>query len=635
MLLALAGPARAADVLVVRNAMVAGAEQGHRQALEIIHGALDVFGASYDGIPHGTAKTEFCRLGVQSWGFDGSTGRSTSSYKLVIHAGWTYNLLTAGYRPESLMFAAKWPLVPQIFVGDINTRSGKWADAASCSSGIRSSTPYTDLTATHAQYLVGEPEVWHTDNATRIAANQAAGGWYARGIWRPIVGIGVSASNHADALPLNTSACTDCDSVGRQVSPDSVSVWMRLRYEGDPAPLIFVEIGGSPGGGDPMLFAMALGAADKAIRLSTGKGVITKQAKMSIVVDGIYNTSPYYQFTSLDTLAQGIFVRPDSSDIQNLEATQDSLDELSTRLGFPIHYTADAESMLVAADRTALIRRVRNHRIMVNSYTGTREEPGVFNAGRYRLLDIFGHARSRTVLPVGATDVPATCADTDTGSIYCLYKWALARAESIFGADRVDRTLVPAYGDWTPTTVTRANTQPAYDLMWALNSLGCRGAVASLYSADNAVSRSTLPRGPLGLEAQTASYTTRKPGSTGGPTGRFRLMATRGSDIWNAADPWGYAPGPHIIRTSEELVGFFRGAWYLPHIAFHPSHNEQARTIVMHYNAQLLGGSGQGTRASRTAWWYIKHTANQVSAINKLAGRPVIRIVPLDELAAE
>lgn len=631
-LMLLAPVAEAGKVLVIstRNTSDGGESFSERSAL----GVLNSWGVDYDFIRPGAARTEYCRLGVQTIG--GPGGTTTQSYVGIVHLGFAVaaNSPTSGYWPDSLTFASKWPLVPQVFAGVHGVPGNGWRDDAACSTGIRNLVPPDGgAHPRYVQYLVNGPQVWQPTGVVPIAANQAAGGWYTRGIWRPVVGYGVAASARARARP-DASKCSDCDSTGRSASPDSVTLW--ARYLSASAAdrgrvLVYVDWGPVTQNNDPSLFAMAIAMLDSA----TGGQVITKKQKIAYTVRGMYRVRPSnvnFADGQQDSTPVGVFCRSDSCDTENIAATMDSLNSL----GVPITFEVEADSLMYNEKdyNRQLIRRVSKHRVAISSYNGVAasQRTGTDVAGRYRTPDIFGHTRRREVLPPGTTSLPATCSDTDT-SIYCLLSFARFRADSVFPG-KVSKVLMPAQGDWTPSTITRANSMALDTLLWAYSSLGFQGAVSGFMSPQHTVSRSTLPRGPFGWTSDGARLTVRNPIVNGPTLGTFAQLPTRGSE-YHAQQEWiTDNPNVHNILL-EEVQGMWTGDWYTLHDAFHANHQFGARTRVVSMSAGTLGGSGQGTHPRRATWWHIKWHQNRLSAMNQLAGRTVAEAVTLDELAAD
>jgi len=82
---------------------------------------LDRFGISYVIVPPKIARTEFCRIGVQTWN-QGAANAYTESFDWVLHVDFDGKLTTLNpnYRPDSLTLSALSSqvggmLVPQLF----------------------------------------------------------------------------------------------------------------------------------------------------------------------------------------------------------------------------------------------------------------------------------------------------------------------------------------------------------------------------------------------------------------------------------------------------------------------------------------------------------------------------------------
>lgn len=636
-------------VLVLLALLLSSADAGQMQAIiepnqglsadqesqptRVMLGLFQSFGVNFTAKNASAAHTSFVRSGVDYPGGPNS-GSAAVPYDAfaIVNSRVTWNSWTPGWNEDSLTRSFFWPSKPVIWFATTGAPGNIWGDASTDSTGIRNNVPIsTGAQRWYNQYLVGQPEVWKASGVVLNAHSGAA----PPGIWRPVVALGVSASNHAGALPLATAACTDCDSMGRFTTPDTVSLWARYRDPSDRAPLIFCEW--SPSVPDVWLAAMALAMADSA----SGGQLITKQVKVAFLVDGIDRSGDYSTFDGIgDTLTAGIFARPDSSDFANVSATLDSMNTLRDWQGnqVPITFSVNADSLgsPVPANptRSQLIRRVQNFRVALSSYTGVYLQPDVRQSSQYKLMDIFGHHRFRWAMPTTST-LPFTCENSDTLSVYCLLKRAFARADSSFGGvDRVSRVITPVVSDWTPTTVRRNNLQSLDSLLWAFGDLDVIGVVTSGYANENQIGRSRLATalGPQGYVANDIELVCRRPGVDAIQNGRLAILTTRGSDDMTAKLSWIQDAGHDI--TSEAGQGIFTGDWYRFHQTWHPNHMFESRTNIIRVNAPALGGAGQGTYAPRHAWWLYKWINNRINAINKLAGRTVIMVTTLDDIAA-
>ena len=635
----------AGRVLVVASAnQFAQSFQAENMSERTALGVLNSLGVDYDFIRAGAARTEYCRIGVRTLG--GPGGTATRTYVAVIHLDFrvAINPVTSGYRPDSLTLCTSagcpgWPQVPQLFAGVTGTPGTTWTDnTASCSTGVASNA--AGIVGAHrwyAQYLVGHTEVWLPTGFTPMARNTAAP---VGGIFRPIVVNGRSSAMHANALPTATSGCNPCDSVGRSDFPDSGMVlWARYRSASDwNRPLIFCDYAGHfANSADPMLFEMAVAMLDSA----TGGQVIQRTVKQSLAVDGTYRTSNYNISDAgiADTLAPGIYCANDSCD--DVFQTVDSLNTLRDWRGWsvPITFTVEAESLALASMdlHKRIIRRVNDHRVAISSYAGTVAAAGQGRASWLLPRDIFGHTRQRYVLPGGISTLPCGCCtdaptDGSDSTIYCMLVRAKARADSVY-RDRLSSVLMPARADWTPQSATAANSASLDTLIYAMVSLGFKGAVVSVLSNENNVGRAL---GPYALGwVQQGTFTARKPGTNDPPIGTFKMLPTRGSDGYRAAQNHITDASNHDV-IQEETLGLLTGDWYAPHDAWHGNHMFDARTQVVRMNATALGGAGKlpGAFTLRPAWYHFKWTVNRANAVNFLAGRTVHELVTLDVLAA-
>ena len=632
----------------------------HVQNMAAIYSVLNGLGVAYDTRKATALKTLFIQTGAVTEGFNGTTGSSVTQYTWVVHAGWSRGLMgsTSGMFPDSLTLRAGWPSVPQIFIGKYRTPSNEFTDGATCSTGIKSDNPYSGSTPLAfyqtAAYVPRSTYVWPIHGFTGKIATQsgADAAWYARGTWRPLVGLSTTAASHRHAVPLATASCRDCDSLySRSNSPDTVIMWARYRSATETAPLIFLDLSGATNEQPNIaLFAKAVAMVDSV----RGGDVILKTKTTAFVVDAMFQTGTWNltHTAGIDTAGVGMFCQADSCDSVNVAATMDSLDALQV----PITFAVDVDSMGIVgiSYQKRLIERVRRRQVAIASYSGAYGGGALGasgNATSARIRDLFGHARARqifrgTTAASFANDSGFRCtgvsaANGRDSSISCMLASAIVQCETMFPG-KLSRVLMPPGGDWTPRHLSKRDHSPLDSLLWLFHRMGFSGVVVQMMSPFGNADRSLAdPNGPHGHRGLTQALPVRDILAAGASTkqpiiGKFAVLASRGMDTIHPKDTW-FMQSTHLV-VEEVMPGLFDPHWYYNsagNVTFHPQHYIHGAMPVVRVKGQNLGGSGQGTYPTRHAWRILKSVANQIWAINASAGREVIRIGTLDEVAGE
>lgn len=116
--------------------------------------------------------------------------------------------------------------------------------------------------------------------------------------------------------------------------------------------------------------------------------------------------------------------------------------------------------------------------------------------------DVFGYKRARFILGDGSG------LGADTGSVVTQIRWAQARVESIFGADRFLKVIVAPDDDWSPLG---ANQVTIDSLFWQLDSLGYHVVVSDGQAYASNYTGVGAGTNPHGWYNRQESYPARNP----------------------------------------------------------------------------------------------------------------------------
>jgi hypothetical protein len=630
----------------------ANARQSIEQQNLIVQSFLTQYGQEFDVIPSGVASVAAMTAATFT------VGGVTTTYDWMVVGGFNNNQITGRKRialnptliarVDSLMKFNRWPSVPTLFLVSPSTTASFAATGngcGGCTTGVTGPTAAysTSRSLSHATYAVGGTEEWRNtgDTPQGFPLHAATGS----GIHRKI--LVNQNSNSGCAGCVNT--CTDCDAptAGRPAATDSVVLWARYRSAGDPDPMFFAHYTiANASQWDWGIVGCAFAALDSA----TGGQVLDPDKlpiRMGLYIEGGFSRSRY-NLTGQDyMLAGGTFCRSDSCDTSFVKAAIDSIKALATRTGVVrVTLGVEVDSVEAYASEKAWWSRLDPYiRYSPRIHTGVGASAAQTGSGATSSSaprDVFGYARARTILPPGATGLPDPCDGADdTSSVYCNAKWMLSLALQKFPG-KVSRILFPPMrGDWSPTTMTRASAGPGLDsLFWAFKHAGIDGFVTdldhefvnigssgSIASNGSWLANTTSGTNPAGygiFDRSQPVYV--DPGTRGETMGRMKFLASRGAPRLTAPE---FYQGHDFAAESGE--GVVARQWFgapLPlyvHWFYH-------RTPVMIVTAGWLGRAGNSGYTAQHSWWQIKWAANRMAAMNRLAGREVMRFDWLDDL---
>jgi hypothetical protein len=592
------------------------------------------------------------RTGLQVWDSFNLATAATEQFDCVVILGFEVasNVVT-GSKPESLTITGKWPAVPVVFFGNTAAIAGKWNSSTTCSTGVKSlGSAYSTVRRGYVAYPVGSARRWKAMSINlhpTVPLGENVGTTFRR-----VVCLNYS-STVGGGIPGNaTITRNDADSTGfTSAGNDSVVLWTRTMIaaaDGGPAaatapkPIIFCDSGAGVAQ-DLGLMAMAMQMADSASGGRVWDKAGARPIKIGFGVTASASRGYYVKDLSANLatgtwthLEGGAFCQSDSCDTSTVLGGLDSLGTLS---GLKTTFYVDPCSL-------STYPSVKNWFLRAGDYhVGMQTKAGAVGTGTTAIMgassathpaDAFGRQRTRiAALPWGgvspAADTLGDCtAASDTMLTYCNIRWGMNLIRGYFGDGRLDHSVLPAFGDWSPAAYTRLGGGPGRDsVAYAIWRAGVRAIVFRPEFINNnpnvsgVVSSGTLTYYPSGGVAPATDpfgygpdagnipiYA--DPATPGRVIGRLKLIAERGqapAANWNS----GYTGHDN---KSEWFEGLVQDRWYYTLIRYY-YHNFLTRTPVITISMGQLGGSATATSA-RQGWYVIKHIANEVTAANNL-----------------
>lgn len=626
-----------------------GSEYGYAE--RDLRAAADLLGMDYDVLPqnvlHGNTAAQGQDLDLGLGAGSIVIGGVTKNYGASVHFWWGGAFTKAwGYNPDTLTRVAAWPSKSQLFIGPpAALGSTQWSTSSTCSTGIGASSvglPFGNGEGSDggksngrasSVYLAGNQLMWKNWNCLYPLGLSTTASW--PGITRGIIGIKTVLAT----ATYNT--CNACDGGTRSDPPDSVTMWYRQRTTGTGAPygsrLIFAWPAAQGSNNMAIMqYVMALAALDSA----SGGRLIGQvpgwtPKKLAIYVDKYLFRSNYTATGNDDN--HGLYF-PDST---SYWAHTDSLDALG--VPYTLAFQADRDTIARYPYDLVRLRRLVNARFTPEIHRGAYAAQG--GSTRYAQRDVFGANLTR---PLYNSPPPYAPANGDT-SVYAGLVFARALADSLFPG-RVSRAIYPPGGDWVPKQYTsRANLPDKNELAKAIWYAGFRTLLIDPDRPDlnpnmsfatatggTFVSGATDPEGLFAAERRIKVYsdsTYTLSGGFGGasqgqqsPVGSVFFAAVRSMRAESAALNLNITHN----YSEEFLWGALTGNWYRTDIAFYYHYFHTPLSVLM-MSSGYMGGDGTGSNQA-AGWWQIKWTVNQIKAVNKLAGRTVIRIVDAGEL---
>jgi hypothetical protein len=657
----LAVPANAGRVAVIPPSATYGssgnADASSRQQVGKWLELLDVMGVQYDVLPQSACPTTQISNGTISFPY------GDRAYSAFIHIGWKVGGTNAsGYNPDSLWRAgdavttrARWSSVPQIFCGPTTTSSVSFAGTAACTTAMNAlPVPFSSADAgiaTH-EFLTNGPEIWHdysTSSTTQpvlstnvIYPALPRDNAITSGITRTIVGVKRTNAGYGiwDGLP-------PIDGITRPTQATADTFILSARYRGpkDVSPIIFVYPNAGNGPNPQVsLMAMALAVADSV----SGRQIIGQKPgwtpkKIAVYVSRAFTRGGYSAVGSSHE-ARGWFCVTDSCDTTFYKGSIDSL----ASLNIPYTIGVNIDSVSAYPYEKAWWNRLPKRNFTVESWNAVSKPAATDTAGLTWQPDIFGKVRTRTLLPVTGRTIGQACPAGDT-SLTCLLTYA-RRKLIINGLTPLSKAVIGPESDYLPVNFTAKN-MPTWDSLGvALLAAG----YSHIITNPDAVSAAPVQFSVNGAGTSQPSVT--DPGVLDGfrertipiYANRYNSGQTRIGTIKNVCargfvdDPQAANPliSPMLDLQSithpyanEFLQGVFGNIWYAGDMRYY-FHSFRTPTSVYILRAGGLGmWSGKlDVNATRYEWYYLKWMYNQISAINRLAGRSVVTFVGVDEL---
>ena len=661
--LLIAAPAQAAKVLLVEPKHptdIDGAPSIMRLN-RMVKDIFETYGVEYKSVRWDVLKTEDARTGVMVWS-RGTGAAYAETFDAVVHL-WraNTNVVVGALRADSMLTVARPPLVPQLFVLNDITRVGgagySYANTACCTTGVWEggggvSGPGQVANA-NAMLYVSEHDQrrrWFTDGSFTVGFraddtfNSTAGG----------VRKHISMASGATPFVVEQTFhnCLHCDSLRFAVT-DSMAMWERMFNVGGGAqPAIFVSVDGNggfsdsakdaDGSGQPpaevskIMILAGLARLDSLVYANTGERLITKPRTYAVTFDGAFthHVNRRYGMPPADS---SVF--------------KASLDSLAT-LGIPVTFGVNIDSVAAYPNEKAWYERVPLARYTPQSWMGVSDTSaaatGPYTSPRIS-LDVLGRYRARAAYGDGS----AVGADT---SLWARLKWALFKADSIFGRGRVERFLLAPDDDWSPKNIRPIGGGPDVDsVLWAIHRAGFKGIrVWGWDNAGSGTARTTFSANPLGwinnqevvregvggnqltlirhngfpiVGGTKAYHTGNDTASAPADSGSYLVQYAEHNRMWTGFtqdEDWvDYDTWPRDF-TYFFATKFTAGLWLDVDIPRRDIASLPRRAYIRTFHIRDLGGVPNGPPA-RNAYWVLKSAVNAAETINKLAGRTVVR----------
>lgn len=473
----------------------------------------------------------------------------------------------------------------------------------------------------------------------------------AGGILRSFVGMRTNAAasdvqSPAAANVTRGLACNDCDSLvaGEGAFADSSVLWTRYIDEKDTHPSIYVSYatGNAFGAGNQgiMLMGQALAIADSLLgRRLIGQRPGWEPIKVALEVNGGFQRSKVGQGGL--QVGDGVNICLEDS-ARYKPMVRDSVPSL----GIKWTMTVNQDSISSYPYEANWYRDIPRLKFMPLPVAGMWTGETVAN--QYRIVDPFG-VNSGTTRALGSYG--QVCTSSDVAVTTCLLKWAFARVDSAFKG-KVCYAIYPPKDDLIAYAFNGGKSGiPSLEELSA--SLWWSGVRVVVFGPDNVNS------------APNTSYSVNGAGAFVKSTDIYQpLTAERRVLVSDPADPSRRVLGSLFYAASQLEPGeggeynlnllhdyaadFWQGVFYKVrlypdqryyyHVFRTPNHIFRVPVGSLHGEKgndgtnYTVGGANSTYWARRWGWWQIKSVVNQSLALNKFAGRELIRWVYVDEL---
>lgn len=621
------GPRPAApSTLIVQEPIDAGsgAEQSVQLMAMTVKGILRDREAPFTFVPSQAMTTAGGRASqvATSWG--------TETHHATIHLAASLQITpvnSAVYDPRTYLSGATWPSTPQLWF--IYPKSGAYTNNTSADT-----TGWADFYASGQAingciYTTNGPWAWK--NLYASIKPGIATATRPAGVWRTLLGYGVTAASRGTGAGGSTAFVKDADSLlSRSSDPDSSLLVMRQRYPNDPAAQILCY----PGAGgiiDIATVKCALAMLDSITAITNAGGrVFTSRTrttkKHSFVVTAASLTGTDHTNATL-TENGGTYVKGDSTDLANVLAGLDSLRALGIRTTALID--PESTTTTLAAAIITRLKQNANMKFGLQPVSGTFTNSATRASAAGRCIDPVGVSRRRTIWPSAPTTFNPSCA-TDSGSVFCGVKNGFATLEAL-APGRVDHVFAPALWDWTPQEWTSNGAGPVNtglgsgqdSLIAAYASSGVRAILINpVATGANLGTSWSAESGALtggSAPAGWAAVQTRLPflwGSVLYPGVRF--MGTRNEP---PSTTWSWQQSAHPGISHEYLAGSETGKYFLVDAGVYYKHVFNVRTDVFAIPISFLGGPYATPWPQRPGYWQVKWLTHGFRAANSFLPR--------------
>ena len=630
---------------------------------------LNELGVDYKLVPASSVKTEFLRTGQMVWNFN-TPGAYAEQFdgvillnpyaKTVSETPWPRSY--TGFYPCSLTVGGvtKAPRVPHLWLygaingatlgGDLGVqRIRTTAGALPCSTGVDGSAAGSGTAGTWgAVPLINSgPSVTGTWFSASNQAGFPLSGTIPGGV-RTLL-----RANQAHILgPYRWTKvlANNQDTLITGAGVDSVVVWERMNanlYAGaantNPIkPIVFANIMGTqlcfdslnavPCEYDGVVTMFALARLDSL----TGGKVFTKTKKAAIVISGGFERT-------LRRLPGGA----NDQDSTVIKATIDSL----AALGVPLTVTVNADSIASYPNEVAWWRKLWAARFSPVATRGIADTNTT--SGRWskdRAVDVFGRFRNRAFY---GDSVYHYVEGADSSIFQGLV--TLRKRTKDAGLDKLSGTLIAPLDDWSPKNMA-VKTNAMDSLIWVAQKAGYSAILTDVQRPEADIQR--IRTNPLLVRGWHGDEKVRYSSLTGE---NFKFVGHTGYNITgsslqyfplptdSASTPLTYSfggTGPCTPSATYQMIGRFWSGFndtgrdrdwfayegfsalggyldirYSSADMFH----EPRKASVFKLHVSDLGGIQNGP-PTRPGYYAIKSLVRQFDAINKIAGRTVVRL---------
>lgn len=639
------------------NGDTAPEEAGARHVATAVKWVLDNYGYGGSLIDQRHIKTEFARIGVQTWNF-GHPSAYTEEFDAIVDVGTldrtTSARVNSSFRSDSLTLSAMAPLKPYLFLLGGNT---SYVNNTVCSTAVAASPAAFYHDTERTLYPVGSANVFlsSTDpgsNYHTVTSSVLNG--------RPVqklMGAGASTVGRMGFTRYGSNSSWK-DSTTIVANPDTVTAWKVWNTQNDGSPqMLFVKgYSFSDINGDFIISWQDIVYALAALDSATG-GLVFDPSKlpiqMSVVVDGAGRRNKAFSAGGPDP-SPDLYLGTTPETTFVYRAFFDSTEAY----GIPVAMPFDLDSAAARPNDVQRIRDCASCKVIPFTAADSLGLGASAAAAWGRPIDPLGRFRNRSFYrPHGTAN-----ADTAISNLLGSLRF---RADSIFGAGKVVPVVYADADDYSPKQIRGTQNAALIDSVFKAASVaGYKAIIGNVaWASSNPSQNPTNPRG-YGLPQGYSKHGVTLLGHNGYST--FGSSALLGASL----DSTAYGSPDQVPGTPYvEIRRAWAGAVGKPHVEHDYNGSNGVAAPVLTWNSFYAGedslivppgvvvvgdgveraavwqrasifkmhlsdfGSGMGEDAP--GWWTLKALWNGARAINNAAGRNIISFVYPDQVRAK